>query len=282
MKKTLLVATDFSPAATNAACYAADMAKAIGSDVLLLHVFQPPVNYTDVPLVLNEVEMKQHADAGLNRLQEELSDRTDKKVNVETIVTMGSFLDELQTVCRVIRPYLVIMGCHGTTASDHLLYGNHAVRALKNLPWPVITVPAGILYAGIRKIGLACDFDNAIDIMPFEEIEMLVRDLRAELHIINMSRSKQFEIKTEFEAGLLQEMLADLKPEFHFIASKRTDEGIIEFVKANHIDLLIVLPKRHSLIDKLIHRSFTRQLVLHSHTPVMALHNRAQQVQFKN
>jgi len=33
-----------------------------------------------------------------------------------------------------------------------------------------------------------------------------------------------------------------------------------------------VLPKRHGLLDKLIHKSHTKQLVLHSHVPVMAFH----------
>jgi nucleotide-binding universal stress UspA family protein len=50
------------------------------------------------------------------------------------------------------------------------------------------------------------------------------------------------------------------------------DKGIIDFAEGNELDMLIVLPKRHGLIDSLMHRSHTKQLVLHSHVPVMALH----------
>ena len=67
-------------------------------------------------------------------------------------------------------------------------------------------------------------------------------------------------------------MLVSLKPNYHFITDKDTDEGIIDFAEKNHIDLLIVLPKRHGLLDKLIYKSHTKQLVMHSHVPVMALH----------
>jgi nucleotide-binding universal stress UspA family protein len=75
-----------------------------------------------------------------------------------------------------------------------------------------------------------------------------------------------------FESGLLQEMLGSIKPNYHFITSNQTDEGIIKFAEENSIDLLVVLPKRHSLLEKLMVKSSTKQLVLHSHVPVMALH----------
>lgn len=273
MKKKLIVATDLSPAATNAANYAADMAMSMNADILLFHVFQVPVSLSEVPLAVNEEEIKHYVETGVIRLKEELSLRTEGKIDIDTLVTPGTFLDRLKSICEDIKPYVVIMGCQGTTASDHLLYGTHAVPALKYLKWPVISVPAGVLYAGIRKIAIACDFDQTTDIFPFEEIKKFVRDLNAQLHVINRTRSTRFDPETIFEAGVLEEMLASLKPEYHFIASKKTDEGIIELVKDLRIDLLIVLPKRHRLINKLIHRSLTKQLVLHSHTPVMALHN---------
>jgi nucleotide-binding universal stress UspA family protein len=46
----------------------------------------------------------------------------------------------------------------------------------------------------------------------------------------------------------------------------------MEFAETNSIDLLVVLPKQHSLIEKLLFKSHVRQFVLHSHIPVMALH----------
>jgi nucleotide-binding universal stress UspA family protein len=68
-------------------------------------------------------------------------------------------------------------------------------------------------------------------------------------------------------------MLQGINPQYHFITNENTDEGIIEFAEKNNIDLLVVLPKRHDLLTKLLNRSHTKQLVLHSHVPVMALHS---------
>jgi nucleotide-binding universal stress UspA family protein len=71
---------------------------------------------------------------------------------------------------------------------------------------------------------------------------------------------------------MLQEILAPLKPQYHLITGENADEGIISFVEDNNIDLLITLPKSRGLLEKLAHRSVSKQLILHSDVPVMTMH----------
>ena len=269
--KTIVVATDFSPAALNAANYAADMALAINADILLLHVYQIPVVYLEVPVV-NEEDMIQEAEKDIIQLKEELAWKRGGKLNIETEVRIGVFFPEMKTVCERINPYTVVIGSQGKTAAERLFFGSHAVYAMKHLMWPLITVPPGAKFSSVKKIGLACDFDKVVDTTSLDEIKMLVNDFNAELHVLNTGKKEVFNPEIVFEAGVLEEMLEPLKPNYHFITNQNTDEGIMDFAEKNHIDLLIVLPKRHGLLDKLIHKSHTKQLVMHSHVSVMALH----------
>jgi len=271
--KTILVATDFSPAAFNAAKYAADMATVINADILLLHVFQLPISYSEVPLTVNEADMMEQADKAIEALREQLTEHTHNKINIQTEVRMGTFYRELNDVCERISPYTVVMGSQGTTATDRLLFGGHTVHAMKHLMWPLITVPNGAAFSAVKKIGLTCDFDKVVDTIPVDEIKMLVNDFHAELHILNTGKQKVFDPNIVFQSGLLQEMLVTLKPNYHFITHENTDQGIMDFAEENNIDLLVVLPKRHGLFDSLLHKSHTKQMVLHSHVPVMALHH---------
>jgi nucleotide-binding universal stress UspA family protein len=270
--KTILVATDFSPAATNAANYAAEMALAINADILLLHVYQIPVGYLEVPIAVSLEDMGKGAEKQINDLKEQLIKKTNNKLHIATEVRMGSFFKELKNVCESIIPYTVVMGSQGTTATEHLFFGSNTVHAMKHLAWPVITVPVGLIFSAIKKIGIACDFEKVVDTIPVDEIKMLIHDFKAELHIINTGSKKEFKPEVVFESGLVQEMLGELKPNYHFITNENTDLGIIDFAEKDHIDLLIVFPKRHSLIDKIMHKSHTKQLVLHTYVPVMALH----------
>jgi nucleotide-binding universal stress UspA family protein len=270
--KTILVTTDFSLGAYNAVKYAADMALSINADLLILNVVQTPVGYSDLPIVISLEDMMRSSEKDIEDLKEEMKLRTKGKINIQAEVGMGSFFSELKNVCERIKPYVVVMGSQGKTAAEHLMFGAHAVHAVKHLTWPVITVPPGGTFSSVKKIGLASDLTEVVETTPIDEIKMLVNDFKAELHILNTGKKEVFDADIVFESGLMEEMMMTLKPIFHFIKNVNTDEGIMDFVDKNNIDLLIVLPKRHNLMDKLIHKSHTKQLVLHSHVPVLAIH----------
>lgn len=270
--KKILVATDFSDVSLNAAKYAADMALVINADLYLLYVNQIMIPYGEVAVLANAGDME-IAEKEMNEFKKLLLDITGNKLNIETEVRMGIFYDELTSTCEYVKPYTVVIGSQSSSAGDRLLFGRHAINVMKNLPWPVITVPPGVKFASLKKIGLACDFKNVVDTVPVDEIKRLLQDLKSELHVLNTGKKDVYDADIVFQSGLFQEEMNGLIPEYHFISSDNVDDGILDFVQQNHIDLLLVLPKRHSLLDKIIHKSHTKQLVLHSHVPLMALHS---------
>lgn len=270
--KTIIVATDFSPAAKNAAVYAWDMARVIKADLYLLHSFQMPVSYSDVAIMMSVDEMQHIAEADMQQFISSLKELRGEDIPLRHEVRMGAFFQELTDVCNSIKPYAVVMGSQGTTGAERFFFGSHAVHAMKHLPWPLITVPPGAKFGAIRNIGLACDFNKVVDTIPVEEIKQLLTDFKAELHVLNIAKKEDFDPEVVFESGLLQEMLDGVPPHYHFITNENTDAGILEFAEKNAIDLLLVLPKRHGLLERLTHKSHTREFVLHSHVPVMALH----------
>jgi len=144
---------------------------------------------------------------------------------------------------------------------------------MKHLKWPVIAVPDGAKFASIKRIGLACDFTDVLGTLPVEEIKLLVNDFNSELHVLNTGRKDKYNPEVLDQSALLLRMFDKITPVYHFITDSNTDEAIIHFVKTNNIDLLIVLPRQHSRIDKLMHSSHTKQLVLHSQVPVMSFHH---------
>jgi nucleotide-binding universal stress UspA family protein len=271
--KTIIATTDFSAAADNAALYAAKMAAAIHANLLLLHVYQLPVTYMEVPLIITEEEMVKLAQERLTNFKEELAVRTDFKIIIETKVKTGVFFSELKAFCEAINPYSIVMGSKGTTAAERLFFGSHSIHAMKHLSWPLITVPPEMKFTSIKKIGLACDFENVTDTIPVEEIKTLAIDLNAELHILNTGKKRTYNPNLVFESGRLQEMMSPLKSVFHFTSNPDVDEGTIDFSERNHIDLLLVFSKHHGFIDSITHKNHSKQLVLHSHIPVMVFHH---------
>lgn len=271
--KTILIATDFSPAAENAANYGADMAAALGAQVHLLYVYNIATSYYEVPLAWNLTDMTQEGEEKIAQLKLRLNERLNGAVPIHTEVRIGFFLTELKTVCELLEPHIVVMGSQGSTAATRLLFGSHAVNASRNLMWPLVTVPPDAQYASVQRIGLATDFERTEDI-PVEEIKMLVDEFNATLLVLHIGRRERFDHDTGAN-GIGQELLGNLKPEFHFIEAPDMDDAIVHFSDEHEIDMLVVVHRREGFIDKLLHRNHAKQLVLRSHVPVLALHQEA-------
>jgi nucleotide-binding universal stress UspA family protein len=273
--KTIIVPTDFSPVATNAMNYAADMALGINASLLLLHVYQVPVSMTDVPVVIvSAEEMKKSSEEKLEELKQSLTHITSGKIKIYTEVKMGDVADELENLCKNIRPFAVVMGTKGASGIERILFGSTTLTAIRHLTWPVIVVPPGKEYGkGIKKIGLACDFQQVVQSTPVQFIKQMIKEFGAELHVLNVDyENKHFKPETPQESLLLHTLLEDVNPNYHFINHMDIEDGINEFAETNNLDLLIVIPKKHKLLEGLFKPSSTKQLVTQSHVPVMCVH----------
>jgi len=269
--KTIIVATDFSGTAMNAANFAADMAMSINAELVLLHVFQIPVVYLEVPIAVNLQAMTEDINISLSVVKKKLRARTEGKVKITTRILTGQFFYELDRLAKQTKPYAVLMGSKGNSVATQLFFGRRTLFAMRHLDWPVISVPFEAKFHNIKKICLACDYDQVTDNTPVEELRDLLNDFKAELHVVYAAKGEAYPAEIE-ESGLLQELLLPLHPKYHFIPHANAEETIIDFVEKNEIDLLITLPKKRALFNHLLHKSFSKGLILYSQVPVIALH----------
>jgi nucleotide-binding universal stress UspA family protein len=273
--KTIIVPTDFSPVATNAMNFAADMALNINASLMLFHVYQVPVSMTDVPVVLVSAdELRKESEVKLEALKNALTHIHSGKIKIYTESKMGDISDELEDLCKHINPFAVVMGTKGASGIEKMLFGSNTLTAIRHLKWPVIVVPPGKEYGkGIKKIGFACDFQRVVENTPVQFIKNMVREFNAELHVLNVDyESRNFKPETPEQSLLLHTLLEDLNPNYHFINHIDIEDGINEFAESNNIDLLITIPKKHKLLDSIFKSSSTKQLVTQSHVPVMCVH----------
>lgn len=273
--KTIVIPTDFSAIATNAMNYGVDMAKSINANIILLHVYQVPVSMTDVPVVMVSVEeLKKDAEERLVSVKAAIEHITSGKLKIYTEACLGSVVDELEDLCNKIKPMAVVMGTKGASGIERVMFGSVTLTAIRHLTWPVICVPPGKEFGlGIKKIGFACDFMKVVETTPVHFVKEIVNEFKAELHVLNVDyENRHFKPETPEQSLLLHTMLEDVNPSYHFIQQKDLEDGINEFAEKNNLDLIIAIPKKHKLLQGLFKPSSTRQLVFHSHIPVMCVH----------
>lgn len=273
--KTIIIPTDFSQAATTALHYGIEMAKAINAEIHLLHVYQVPVSFTDTPVVLMSVdELKSAAEKQINLLKNEVIHIAPASIKVHAETRLGSVPDEIENYCNEVKPFSVVMGSKGKSGLEKVLFGSNTLTVIRQLTWPVISVPPGILYRdGIRKIGFAYDLKEKAENSVFAIIKSFQKEFNAALHILNVgTEDVSAKLGTADDVEGLYKMFEDARPTYHFIKHYNPEEGLSEFAETNNLDLLIVIPKKLKFLETLFRSSSTKQLVYHSHVPVMCVH----------
>jgi nucleotide-binding universal stress UspA family protein len=272
--KTIIVPTDFSPVSINAMNYAADMAQAIGASLVLLNVYQVPVSFTEVPVVnISLEELQKISEEKTLRLKKDLEHISSGNLKVYAESRLGEVVDEIEALCKSLNPFAVVMGTKGATGLEQLFLGSNTLTAIRHLTHPVIVVPPGAVFSGIRKIAFACDFSEVVESTPGEKIVSVCKTFNASLHVLNVDyKNRHFKPETPEEALMLHTMLEEIHPAYDYIEHPDVVEGIHEFTENRGFDLVITIPKKHKLLSGLFAKNHTREMVFHSHIPIMCLH----------
>lgn len=273
--KTIIAPVDFSAASLSAARYAVDFARSLNGQVILFHasmlpshVLVKPLNMTENPLTYNDATDR------LFMLGEYLLKYADYKVKVDTVIKKGDLIPELENYCYTNKPYAIVMGSSGSTATENVLFGSKTLQAVKTLVWPIVVVPVNISFKNISKIAIACDLTSIAETVHTDLIKRLVKDLHALLYIVYVHTETESRISHEKadSSAILKDELAELGPEFHFIHHENLQQGLTDFSRRHNIDLLIMMPKKHKMLENLIFKSHSKQAILHAQLPIMCIH----------
>lgn len=272
--KTLIVPTDFSPVSLNAVNYAADMAMSIDASLILLHVYQIPVTFTEVPVVnISMEEIKRISETKIEELKKGLEHVTSGKLKIYGESRMGDVIDEIESFSKKINPFAVVMGTKGASGIERLFLGSSTLTAIRQLTFPVIVIPPGAVFSGIKKLGFACDLNEVVETTPSDQIHAVCNTFNAQLLVLNVDyKNRHFSPVTPEESILLHTMLEDLNPVYQYIDHPDVAEGINMFAETQGVDMIITIPKKHKLLSGLFQKSHTKDLVFHAHIPIMCIH----------
>ncbi|KAA9040615.1 universal stress protein [Ginsengibacter hankyongi] len=269
--KTIIAPTDFSPISINAVNYAADMAFGINAKLILLHVIHLPIMAAELPVskaiysdLLDEAETEMAA------LCDKILQATGNNILVETITVFGFFQQQIKSLCRINKPFAVVMATKGAGATSHLLFGSNTIYAAKNLHCPVIVIPENKKFTGIKNIALASDLKDVSETIHFDYIKNLLKLFDARLDIVCIMKNDSGVHKKEMTGAItFQNQLDKFHPQLHFITSPNIEAGVLEFAKDNKADLLIIIPKKHGLLESLFHKSQSKSFIDHPHIPML-------------
>lgn len=275
--KTIIVPTDFSAAAYNAARYALGLASQMGAcRVVLYHAYELVVPVPDMPSAIPMVDpedLKAASEEGLEKMQRELATEIPANVILDLRAENHLLAANINGFCIDQQADLIIMGTEGGSQFEEILIGSNSVDVARHTACPVIIVPADAVYRPIKKIVFACDFKHIGENTPIGTLKSLLTIFNAELHVLNIDHSgKGLAGETPMESLLLDTLLEGHNPIYHFVDNENVVNGIMDFSEKEGADLIFIIPRKHGLFEGMFRRSRTTQLAFHSHIPLLAIH----------
>ena len=145
MFSKLLLPTDFSDCSAEAARVARLLAERFGSRVVVLHVLDEPAALDpmfrgDVPLELLRSRMEQFAQESMDAF---LAAHFSGFENVDTMLAAGIPFREIIKKARESGAGLIVIGTHGRTGVEHVIFGSTAEKVVRLAPCPVLSVRMG-------------------------------------------------------------------------------------------------------------------------------------------
>lgn len=267
--KTIIVLTDFSKTAQNAANVALEIAFELKCTILLVNSYLIPFSIfsaegegrtlVDSALVASasEIGLKKEA----RRLRRRLQSRSEPAIEIlSSINNLSEIIKTLQVTEKIA---LVVCGVHQSSLPQ-FFSAIDAESLLKKTKLPLLIVPKNYQRFHIENFVLATDLQNG-DIAALEHIMNYAEKLHFHIHACHVSAPvfiPDFNLEEKvqkFEHAVSK--LADGNISFYLLKEKNITKAIHKFNKAIKAEMLGIIYHPHSLAWKLLHESHTSQFM---------------------
>lgn len=270
----ILCPTDFSTSATNAIKYAASLADNLAGRVIILHVYEKPVMFSDAPLtrIANAVEqIKAGAERKISSLISKLKN-THKNVRFEMMLKDGIGAEKILSVADKLNVDLIIMGSTGTSKLQRLLIGSTTARIIRDASCPVLSIPKKAVFKGINKLVFATDL-NEDNINSATMITSFAKSFGAEITFVFVD-DKHLLHSDEHIAAMTQKIRKRVKySKISGYISKNTSitKGLEHFLSKKPADILVMFTHARHFPESMFNSSITKMMSHQSNIPLLAL-----------
>jgi nucleotide-binding universal stress UspA family protein len=150
--KKVLIALDYDPTAQKIAETGFSLAKAVGAEIVLLHIivdvdyyatpeYSPIVGFIGFsdnvePNLLNKEVLKKAAKHFLDKIKHHLGDET-----IQTVVKEGDIADVILKTAKETHADTIVMGTHSRNWLENVLVGSTAEKVLNHATIPLYIIP---------------------------------------------------------------------------------------------------------------------------------------------
>ena len=281
--KKILIATDLSANAKNAAKYGYSLAVDIKANLVLYNAFIVPAELPESAIIawpkFEYEELLKVSEKELKVLEtalREVQTSGDFVPEIERINVDGRVLDMIADQVKKMQIDLVIAGAHGSSLLNGAIKGNNAHRLIDSATYPLLLVPGVAEYAPIRKFAFATDLvQPKKDLQAIYSLLPLLKKLNAELLITHVYDEADHpnKFKKSIEGFLTELSNKANYPNIYYrmVKSVTAEKGLNWLCQFGDVDILVMVHREKSLLRQIFEGSHTRKMIDQISIPLLVL-----------
>jgi nucleotide-binding universal stress UspA family protein len=274
--KRILLPTDFSENAYNAAKYAVQLFSSEECTFYLLNTYTP-VLYDNEYLVYNSnhptltESYQDKSKKGLDRVLRRI-ERNFKNENhhFEKISSFNLLNDEMKEVVAEKEIDLIVMGTKGATGAEEILFGTHTVHAIKKARCPLLAIPSHYKYKAPKEVLFPTDYEGEIP-----GLLGIMKDLASvhssTIHILHVYFGVDLSSSQASRKKALSTAFKDIAHHFYSITGKSVTHAIYDFQEENEIDMLCMVNNKHSFFENLLFTPVVNEIGFNVKVPFLVI-----------
>lgn len=276
MKKSInhiLVPTDFSGFSNRAFHFACEIAERAGAKLLLFHVVEPPYNFATAVKGMMDM-MEKNALKRMKLLEKEAA--SDAEISHE--IRHGRTSREIINCVDREGIDMVVMGSRGQSALSRAVLGSVSEVIAQELSVPLFLIP---YHEDAANIDTDIDFSTLVfatdfkpdDAMHLEYSQMFASLFDATVIPAHFSPASNFEerIRLAGFTQILREETDDKTINIEKITGDNFLKSLVEFAEQKDASTIIINRYSKNVLQKLIQKDHTDDMVLHSNVPLLIL-----------
>ncbi len=279
MKKILFL-TDFSEVAENAFIYALSVAEKINAEIHILHVTHiiEPANEEEQmrvhPLATfynDQLETDEWSDfkAEAKKLEKIAQENHKMNVPVEFHFEKGSFQDVIDDYIDELNIDVVVMGTSGANTVDKKLFGSNTEKLINHLEIPLLAVPADSAFSEVRNFTLAVMLNEN----EYKIVNRLAERLQEvggnHLKCVYVAENEKDAIKTEAKKEQWKANFNQAEIPLEIVVNVDVIDGLNDFMSSNPTDVLCVIHRHKSFMQRLFTINYSKRLLQYSNTALL-------------
>lgn len=270
--KTIIAATDFSPNGNQAAHFAAQLARDQQADLILLHVYQSwatdPARTDD--LLRSTESVRERGEKALQRLAGQLNKWPNSAVPIRCITREGSVKATIRSVTKSERANLLIMSTVGTTPQTAQIMGSVASEMIAETEVPLLLIPPGIQYAGLKSMVLSINLAASPNVVAFDTALRFARSFGSVINVLCISERPD-DVATRHHAEHIRQLLHQHPHTLTIQAGEEIYDTLLTFAHDNRADLIMMLPQTRNWLEKMFSEGETQRMARNADIPLLAV-----------